>query len=117
VVEAFEQARQIPFYYGQRWACEEAGRFLKNRLGLECFRIRNYEAIKGLVTPAMLAMGLLTLMLLRSKQLPDRFFRFTSCFRRKTKFIYYRLLDGLQEFARLYEPRFGQIPLKPLKNG
>ena len=117
VVEAFEQAHQILLYYRQRWACEEASRFLKSRVGLECFRIRNYEAIKRLVTLAMLAMGFLTWILLRSKQLPDRFFRFTSCFRRKTKFVYYRLLDGLQEFARLHQLRFGKIPLQPLRNG
>ena len=117
VAETSEQARQILWYYRQRWACEEASRFLKSRVGLECFRIRNYEAIKRLVTLAMLAMGFLTWILLRSKQLRDRFFSFTSCFRRKTKFVYYRLLDGLQEFARLHQLRFGKIPLQPLRNG
>lgn len=117
VVETLEQARQILFYYRQRWACEEASRFLKSRVGLECFRIRNYEAIKRLVTLAMLAMGFLTWILLRSKQLRDRFYSFTSCFRRQTKFAYYRLLDGLQEFAQLNQLRFGKIPLQPLRNG
>jgi hypothetical protein len=117
VVENLHQARQIIWYYKRRWACEEASQFLKSRVGLECFRIRRYEAIRRLVILAMLAMGFLTWILLRSRQLVDRFFSFTSRFRKETKFVYYRLLDGLQEFARLYQLRLGKIPLKPLKNG
>jgi len=117
VVQTFEQARQILWYYRQRWACEEASRFLKNRVGLECFRIRRYEAIQRLVTLAMLAMGFLTWLLLRGQQVTEGLFCFTSCLRKQTKFVYYRLLDGLQEFARLYQLRFGKIPLEPFRNG
>jgi len=32
-------------------------------------------------------------------------------------FVYYRLLDGLQEFVRLKLIRFGEILFEPLKNG
>jgi len=117
VVQTLEQAKQILWYYRQRWACEEAGRFLKNRVGLECFRIRRYEAIQRLVTLAMFAMGFLTWILLRSRDVPKRLFYFTSRFRKETKFVYYRLLDGLQQFARLYRVGVGKIPLEPLKNG
>jgi len=117
VVENLQQAKQILWYYKQRWTCEEAGRFLKNRVGLECFRIRRYEAIKRLAILAMLAMGFLSWILLRNKQVVKRLFAFTSRFRKETKFVYYRLLDGLQQFARLYQLRCGKIPLQLLKNG
>jgi len=60
VVENLEQAKQIIWYYKQRWACEEAGQFLKSRVGLERFRIRRYEAIRRLVILAMFAMGFLS---------------------------------------------------------
>ena len=102
VVENLRQAQQIVGYYKRRWVCEEASQFLKSRVGLERFRIRRYEAIRRLVILAMLAMGFLTWMLLRSRRLVSGYFSFTSRFRRKTAFVYYRLLDGLQEFARLY---------------
>ena len=117
VVENLEQAKQIIWYYKQRWACEEASQFLKSRVGLERFRIRRYEAIQRLVILAMFAMGFLTWILLRNKQLTGRIFSYTSRFRKKTKFVYYRLLDGLQEFARLKQLRFGKILFEPLKNG
>jgi hypothetical protein len=50
---------------------------------------------------AMLAMGFMTWIFLRSRQLVKNLFYFTSRFRKHTKFAYYRLLDGLQEFAQL----------------
>ena len=117
VVENLDQARRIIWYYEQRWACEQASQFLKSRIGLERFRIRRYEAIQRLMILAMLAMGLLTWILLRTRLLAKGFFSFTSRFRKKTKFVYYRLLDGLQQSARLYQLRIGKTQLKPLRNG
>jgi len=117
VVENLSQARQIIWYYKQRWACEEAGQFLKSRVGMERFRVRRYEAIQRLVILAMLVMGFLTWILLRNKLLTKGFFLLTSKFRKKTKFVYYRLLDGLQEFARLYQPRIGKMQIQLLRNG
>ena len=117
VVENLQQAQQIIRYYQRRWACEEASQFLKSRVGLERFRIRRYEALQRLVILAMLAMGFLTWILLRSRQLVRGYFYFTSRFRKKSRFSYYCLLDGLQEFARLYQLRLGKIPLEPFKNG
>ncbi len=111
VVQTLDQARQILWYYKRRWACEEASRFLKNRVGLEGFRIRRYEAIQRLATLAMFAMGFLTWILLRSQEVPKRLFCFTSRFRREAKFVYYRLLDGLQQFAQIYRIKVGKIPL------
>lgn len=117
VVENYQQAKQIICYYKKRWACEEASQFLKSRVGLERFRIRRYEAIQRLAILAMFAMGFLTWILLRNKQLVGRIFSYTSRFRKKTKFVYYRLLDGLQEFARLKQLRLGKISFESLKNG
>ena len=117
VVENVRQAEHIVWYYRQRWACEEASQFLKSRVGLERFGIRRYEAIQRLMILAMLAMGFLTWILLRTKLLAKGLFQFTSRFRKRTQFVYYRLLDGLQEFARLYQLRLAKTKLKPFRNG
>lgn len=117
VVENYQQAGQIVRYYKQRWACEEVGQFLKGRVGLERFRVRRYEAMQRLVVLAMLAMGFLTWMLLRSRQLAKGFLQYTSRFRKNAKFIYYRLMDGLQEFVRLYQLRLVNTHLQLLENG
>jgi len=81
VVENLQQARQILRYYKQRWSCEEAGRFLKTRVGLERFCVRRYESIKRLMILAMFAMGFLTWILIRSKRLSKGLFAMTSRFR------------------------------------
>jgi hypothetical protein len=65
----------------------------------------------------MLAMAFLTWILLKSRLLAQRLYSYTSKFRKASNFIYYRLLDGLQEFGRLYWLRLGKILLEPLKNG
>jgi len=101
VVETIDQAYQVLRHYHRRWACEEAAQFLKGRVGLEGFRVRRYEAIQRLVILALFAMGFLTWILLRSRDLTQRLFAWTSRFRRACPFAYYRLLDGLQEFSRL----------------
>lgn len=113
VVETLDQARVVLRYYRQRWACEEAARFLKGRIGLERFRVRRYAAIQRLALLAMWAMGFLTWILLRSRDLTKRLFAWTSRFRRRRSFLYYRLLDGLQEFLRLYPASLTQIPPGP----
>lgn len=117
VVENEQQARQVIGYYRKRWSCEEAVEFLKSRVGLERFRIRRYCAIKRLVTLAMLAMGFLTWILLKNRQLTRCLFGFTSRFRKESEFMYYRLLDGLQELSRRYSLGFGQQFLEPMKYG
>jgi hypothetical protein len=117
VVETLEQARNVLWYYKQRWVCEEAGQFLKSRVGLERFRIRRYGAIQRLALLAMLAMGFLTWVLLRSRDLTKRLFALTSRFRKRVKFQYYRLLDGLQEFIRLNPSEFLKPPPAKERNG
>ena len=117
VVEDRQQALQILGYYRKRWACEEASQFLKSRVGFERFRIRRYEAIRRLSILAMFAMAFLTWILLRSKTLTQTFLAWTSRFRRNAPFVYYRLLDGIQAFAKRHLPRCGKIPLLAIENG
>jgi len=106
LVETLDQARSILWFYGKRWVCEEAGQFLKSRVGLERFRVRRYVAIQRLAILAMLAMGFLTWILLRSRDLTKRLFSLTSRFRKTVRFQYYRLLDGIQQFVRLNPNEF-----------
>jgi hypothetical protein len=117
VVETLDQSRLVLRYYRQRWVCEEAAQFLKGRVGLERFRVRRYEAIQRLALLAMWAMGFLTWILLRSRDLTKRLFAWTSRFRRPRPFLYYRLLDGLQEFVRLHPASLTKIPPGPPRNG
>ncbi|MGW8180990.1 MAG: transposase [bacterium] len=117
VVETMDQARSVLGYYRKRWICEEAGQFLKSRIGLERFRVRRYVAIQRLAILAMLAMGFLTWILLRSRDLTKRLFSLTSRFRKEVIFKYYRLLDGIQEFIRLNPNEFLIPPPDPGRNG
>jgi hypothetical protein len=117
VVENLHQAKQILWYYKQRWSCEEAGRFLKNRVGLETFCVRCYEAVKRLMILAMFAMGFLTWLLIRSRRLCKHLFAITSRFRRNCAFSYYRLLDAIQQFFQQNTGRAQKIPTEVLKNG
>jgi len=113
VVQTIDQARQVLGYYRQRWACEEAAEFLKGRIGLERFRVRRYEAMRRLMILAMLAMAFLTWILLRSRDLTKRLLAWTSRFRQQREFLYYRLLDGLQEFVRLNPMSLTNCPPGP----
>jgi hypothetical protein len=117
IVENRQQAQQILRYYKKRWACEEASQFLKGRVGLERFRVHRYEAIQRLCILAMFAMGFLTWILIRSKLLTRAILHLTSRFRKDVKFVYYRLLDGLQDFAKTHQLRCSKIPLLQSQNG
>lgn len=117
VVTNLDQARQVLGYYRQRWVCEEAVQFLKMRVGFERFRVRRYEALQRLAILAMFAMGFLTWILLRSRDLTRRLFSWTSRFRRQAQFTYYRVLDGLQEFTRLNPNALKEPPPTTRQNG
>ena len=79
--------------------------------------MRRYEAMRRLALLAMFAMGFLTWILLRSRDLTKRLFAWTSRFRRERSFPYYRLLDGLQEFVRLRAMVLTRLPPKSRQNG
>jgi hypothetical protein len=97
----------------RRGACEEAAEFLKGRIRLERFRVRRYEAMRRLMILVMFAMGFLTWILLRSCDLTKRLLAWTSRFCRQRKLLYYRLLDGLQEFVRLNPTSLTNCPPGP----
>jgi len=92
-------AEQIIARYVERWKCEEAIEFLKMRIGFERFRIRRYPAVQNICILAMIAMGFLAVIMLSNKMMTGMLFKCCSKFRKATVFKYYRLLDGLQEFA------------------
>lgn len=69
IVKTLAPAQNILNYYKKRWVCEEAGQFLKGRVGFERFRIRRYVAIQRLAILAMLAMGFLSWILWHNRQL------------------------------------------------
>lgn len=117
VVQTLDQARQMLGYYKKRWVCEEAAQFLKMRVGFERFRVRRYEALQRLALLAMLAMGFLTYILLRNRDLTKRIFTLTSRFRREASFAYYRLLDGLQELLHLNPHALTEPPPPRIQNG
>jgi hypothetical protein len=85
-----------PFYQDKRLL----NHLVSPQAGLERFRVRPYVAIQRLALLAMLAMGFLTQILLRSRDLTQRLSSFTNRFR-MVRFQYCRLLDGIQEFMRL----------------
>jgi hypothetical protein len=66
---------------------------------------------------AMFAMGFLTWILIISRQMTGWLLSLTSRFRKQVPFIYYRLLDGLQELGRLHYPYRNNLLPKPLENG
>lgn len=117
VVANLDQALQVLRYYRKRWTCEEAVQFLKMRVGFERSRVRRYEALQRLAVLAMFAMGFLTWILLRSRDLTKRLLSWTSRFRRHAQFVYYRLLDGLQEFVRLHPNALTEPQPPPTQNG
>lgn len=117
VVATVDQALQVLRYYKKRWACEEAIQFLKMRTGFERLRVRRYESLQRLAILAMFAMGFLTWILLRSRDLTRRLYGWTSRFRRPVRFVYYRLLDGLQEFVRLHPTVLTDPQPPPGRNG
>jgi hypothetical protein len=86
-------------------------------VGLEPFGIRRYVAIQRLALLVMLAMGFLTWILLRSRDLTKRLFLLTNRFRKSVKFQYYRFLDGIQEFIRLNPNEFLKPPPAKERNG
>ena len=93
-----EMSRRISGYF-RRWGVEECYRFEKQGFGIEKSKTRNYERIKGLVGLTILSWlvliklndhGRLKEVLLKEARMEkDRL-------KDRPKFIYYRLLRGLQ---------------------
>jgi hypothetical protein len=95
-VENLEGAKKVLSYYRRRWKCEESARFLKSELGLERFALRVYEAFGPLLLLAMLTMSFLTWLQLHYASL-GKWLAAASPGRHEIKFLYYRLLEWLNE--------------------
>jgi len=96
-VENHELALRIRNVYAQRWDCETAIELLKSKIGLERFAVRRYRSIQRLIVLAALAMGFLSFLLSRCRQLrgflSDRL-RYSRNPKRQWGF---RLIDQLRE--------------------
>jgi len=95
-VENLLTAKSVLTYYRWRWSCEEAARFFKSELGIERFALRLYHSFPRLFLLATLAMSFLTWLALSFNRLAQHLSA-SSPGRHKIKFLYYRLLDWLQE--------------------
>jgi len=98
VVANPELALQVRNRYAKRWVgCETSVEFLKSQVGLERFAVRRYKSMQGLIFLASLAMGFLSFLQSRCKdicQLMEDRLRYS---RNPKSFWFYRLLIALRD--------------------
>jgi hypothetical protein len=97
VAEDFETALKIRNWFRRRWDCETSVEFLKSRIGLERFAVRRYKSIQRLIFLASLAMGYLSYLQCRCKDIRQRLDDPLRYSREPKSFWFYRLLIGLQD--------------------
>jgi len=97
VTEDFETALKIRNWFRRRWDCETSVEFLKSRIGLERFAVRRYKSIQRLIFLASLAMGYLSYLQCRCKDIRQRLDDPLRYSREPKSFWFYRLLIGLQD--------------------
>lgn len=97
VVEDFEMALQIRNRFTRRWDCETSIEFLKSKIGLERFAVRKYKSMQGLIFLAGLAMGFLSYLQSRCKDIHQRINDHLRYSRQPKSFWFYRLLIALQD--------------------
>jgi len=98
VAENFESALQIRNRYAKRWAgCETSVQFLKSKIGLERFAVRKYRSIQGLIFLAFLAMGFLSYLQSRCKDIRQRIEDKVRYCRDPKSFWFYRLVIALRD--------------------
>jgi len=101
VAENFELALRIRSRYAQRWDCETSIQFLKGRMGLERFAVRRYRSMQRLVFLASLAMGFLSFLQSRCKDIREHLTNPLRYSREPKGFWFYRLLIALNDsFSR-----------------
>ena len=98
VVANKDLALQVRNRYARRWVgCETSVEFLKSQIGLERFAVRRYKSMQRLIFLASLAMGFLSFLQSRCKdiyrQIEDRL-RYS---RNPKSFWFYRLLIALRD--------------------
>jgi len=97
VAEDYQMALKIRNWFIRRWDCETSVEFLKSRIGLERFAVRRYKSIQRLIFLASLAMGYLSYLQCRCKDIRQRVNDPLRYSREPKSFWFYRLLIGLQD--------------------
>lgn len=98
VAENRDLALQIRNRYAKRWAgCETSVQFLKSKIGLERFAVRKYKSMQGLIFLAFLAMGFLSYLLSRGKNIRQQIEDKLRYCRQPRNFWFYRLLIALRD--------------------
>jgi len=92
--------------YARRWAgCETSVEFLKSKIGLERFAVRKYRSMQGLIFLAFVAMGFLSFLQSRCKDIGKRIEDKLRYCREPKSFWFYRLLiclrDGFSSRAKM----------------
>ncbi len=98
VAENKELALGVRNRYAKRWAgCESSIQFLKSKIGLERFAVRKYRSMQGLIFLAFLAMGFLSYLQSRCKDIRQRIEDKLRYCREPKSFWFYRLLICLRD--------------------
>lgn len=95
--ENYDLALRTRSRYAQRWKCETSIQFLKSKIGLERFAVRKYASIQCLIFLASLAMGFLSYLQSRCKDIRERIEDKLRYCREPKSFWFYRVLSALQE--------------------
>jgi hypothetical protein len=98
VVENRDLALGIRNRYSKRWVgCETSVEFLKSQIGLERFAVRRYRSMQRLIFLASLAMGFLSFLQSRCKDIRQRINDKLRYCREPKSFWFYRLLIALRD--------------------
>jgi len=98
VVENRDLALQVRNRYAKRWVgCETSVEFLKSKIGLERFAVRRYQSMQGLIFLAFLAMGFLSFLQSRRKDIRQRIEDKLRYCREPKSFWFYRLVIALRD--------------------
>jgi hypothetical protein len=98
VVENRDLALQVRNRYAKRWVgCETSVQFLKSQIGLERFAVRRYQSMQGLIFLASLAMGFLSFLQSRCKDIRQRIEDKLRYCREPKSFWFYRLVIALRD--------------------
>lgn len=98
VVENRDLALRVRDRYTKRWVgCETSVEFLKSQIGLERFAVRRYQSMQGLIFLASLAMGFLSFLQSRCKDIRQRIEDKLRYCREPKSFWFYRLLIALRD--------------------
>ncbi len=98
VVENFDLALGIRNRYSKRWVgCETSVEFLKSQIGLERFAVRRYRSMQRLIFLASLAMGFLSFLQSRCKDIRQRINDKLRYCREPKSFWFYRLVIALRD--------------------